>query len=110
MTELITSKRTPVPANHLNSITSVELEGVSGGASTAKTWTAYVASQRAAVAPQYKDIVCAGAGVKGGATFATQVYGADRTTDADKIRAAQTLQGVCLGGDRLPEAAPQTPF
>jgi hypothetical protein len=96
--------------HHFSIITTVELEGVSGGAAAAKTWNAYVASQRAAVAPQYKDIVCAGAGVKGGDQFATQVYGADRTTDADKIRAAQTLKGVCLGGDRLPEAAPQTPF
>jgi len=73
-------------------------------------WDSYVNSQRAKVAPSYRSVVCTAAGVKGGPEMATQTYGADRTTNADKIRAAETIKGVCLGGARLPEAAPQSPF
>jgi len=93
----------------MTSINPSDLARVSGGASQ-KTWNAYVQGQRAAIAPAYKQVVCSGAGVTGGPQMATQVYGADRTTDADKIRAAETLKGICLGGSRLPEAAPQSPF
>ena len=92
----------------MRSISTSDLARVSGGAS--QTWDSYVKGQRAAIAPAYKQVVCAGAGVKGGPEMATQVYGADRTTEGDKIRAAQTLKGICLGGSRLPEAAPQSPF
>ena len=89
------------------SITNGDLDRVSGGGAS---WDAYVRSQRAAVAAPYKRVVCAAAGVKGGKQFATQVYGADNTTSGDMIRAAETLKGVCMGGTRLPEAAPQSPF
>jgi hypothetical protein len=92
----------------VNPINTSDLARVSGGAS--QTWDSYVKGQRAAVAPAYKQVVCAATGVKGGPQMATQVYGADRTTDADKIRAAQTLKGICLGGSHLPEAAPPSPF
>ena len=89
------------------SISAAELGRVTGGGAA---WDSYVKNQRAAVAPAYRSVVCAAAGVKGGSELATQVYGADRATNADKIRAAETIKGVCLGGTRLPEAAPQSPF
>jgi hypothetical protein len=87
-----------------------ELAHATGGAAKGSSWDAYVNSQRAAVAPAYKQVVCAAAGVKGGPEFATQVYGKDRTTGGDMIRAAETLKGVCMGGARLPAAAPESPF
>ena len=90
-------------------IPSTELAGVAGGAQPS-TWDAYVKSQRQAVSGHYKNVVCTAAGVKGGREFATQVYGKERTTGADMIRAAETLRGVCMGGSRLPEQAPQSPF
>ena len=84
-----------------------DLARVCGGAAA---WDAFVKDERASVAGDYKGIVCKGAGVKGGPPFATQVYGANRTTEKDKIRAAQALTNVCMGGRRLPAAAPPTPF
>lgn len=84
-----------------------DLGAVTGGGSQ---WDAYVKSQRAAVAPAYRNVVCTTAGIKGGPTMAEGVYGADRADSSDKIRAAQTIRGVCMGGARLPEAAPQSPF
>lgn len=90
-------------------IANEDLARVSGGAQPS-TWDAYVRSQRQAVAPAYKNVVCTAAGVKGGKQFATEVYGADRTNSGDMIRAAQTLKEVCMGGARLPDAAPQSPF
>jgi hypothetical protein len=99
-----------ITMNDFIAIPILELDRVSGGASKPQTWDAYVRSQRAAVAPAYKDVVCAATGVKGGPELATQVYGKDRTTGADMIRAAQTLKGVCLGGAHLPEQAPASPF
>ncbi len=89
-------------------ITTSELETISGGAKSA--WDSYVASQRTAIAPAYKSVVCTTAGIKGGPQLATQVYGADRTTGADMIRAAETVRGVCQGGAQLPSAAPASPF
>jgi hypothetical protein len=91
----------------MQELTSIDLERVNGGGAD---WDAYVRRQRASVAAPYKNIVCAGAGVKGGREFATQVYGADRTTGADMVRAAEALKTVCMGGRRLPEQAPPTPF
>ncbi len=85
----------------------IDLERVTGGGSA---WDAYVRGQRKSVAGAYKNVVCTAAGVKGGREFATQVYGADRTTGADMVRAAETLKSVCMGGARLPEQAPATPF
>jgi hypothetical protein len=93
--------------NNFIALDDLDLARVTGGASS---WDAYVKSQRSAVAAPYKQVVCTTAGIKGGPEFATQVYGADRTTQADKIRAAQTISGVCTGGLRLPEAAPPSPF
>jgi hypothetical protein len=93
--------------NNFIALDDLDLGRVIGGGSS---WDAYVKSQRSAVAAPYKQVVCTTAGIKGGPEFATQVYGADRTTQADKIRAAQTISGVCMGGVRLPEAAPQSPF
>jgi hypothetical protein len=90
-------------------IASSDLTGVSGGAQPS-AWDAYVKGQRKAVAGAYRNVVCTAAGVKGGPEFATQVYGKERTTGADMIRAAETLKGVCMGGARLPEQAPQSPF
>lgn len=94
-------------SNDFLALDDLALAQVTGGGSA---WDAYVKSQRSAVAPHYKQVVCATAGIKGGPELATQVYGAERTTQADKIRAAQTISGVCLGGARLPEAAPPSPF
>jgi hypothetical protein len=94
--------------DHFTTIASLELDAVTGGAQS--SWDAYVKGQRAAVAAPYKNVVCTGAGVKGGREFATQVYGKDRATGADMIRAAETLKGVCMGGKRLPIQAPPSPF
>lgn len=88
-------------------ISSDELASVCGGGAD---WDAYVKKQRAAVAPAYKNVVCAATGVKGGRQFATEVYGKDRTTSGDMIRAAETLKSVCMGGSHLPEQAPPSPF
>lgn len=90
-----------------DSIDTDQLAHVVGGG---KAWDAYVKSQRTAIAPSYKQVVCSAAGVKGGPMMATEAYGADRTTQADRIRAAETIRGVCMGGERLPDAAPQSPF
>ena len=90
-----------------DSIDSNQLARVVGGGGA---WDAYVKSQRSAVAPSFRQVVCTTAGVKGGPTMATEAYGAERTTQADRIRAAETIRGVCLGGARLPEAAPPHPF
>jgi hypothetical protein len=91
-------------------IDEILLDRVSGGVARPPTWADYVRGQRSAVAGDYKTIVCAGAGVKGGPQMATEVYGADRTTDFDKINAAKTLRGICTGGSSLPAAAPPSPF
>ena len=88
-------------------VQTIDLERVCGGGSS---WDNYVRSQRAGVAAKYKQVVCSAAGVKGGRELATQVYGADRTTGSDMVRAAETLKSVCMGGARLPEQAPATPF
>jgi hypothetical protein len=97
--------------SEFSTISDRELERVSGGAGASNPqWDAYVRNQRASVAGQYKNVVCTATGVKGGREFATQVYGKDRTTGADMIRAAQTLKEVCMGGSSLPEQAPATPF
>ena len=90
-------------------LTIIELGTITGGAAKG-SWDAYVASQRAAVAAPYKQVVCTTAGIKGGPELATQVYGKDRTTGADMIRAAETVRSVCLGGSQLPSAAPASPF
>jgi hypothetical protein len=97
-----------VKGTTMQTLDDLDLGRIHGGAQTA--WDKYVAGQRTAVAPAYKSVVCTAAGVKGGPEFATQVYGAARTTTGDKIRAAETIRGVCMGGARLPEAAPQSPF
>jgi hypothetical protein len=92
----------------LNTFPSIDdLEHVCGGGAA---WDAHVKSERSRVAGSYKDIVCAGAGVKGGPQLATQVYGSARTTGGDMVRAAKTLRTVCMGGSRLPEQAPPHPF
>ena len=91
----------------LTAIPIDELAAVCGGGSA---WDSYVKQQRTAVAPAYKNVVCAATGVKGGRQFATEVYGKDRTTNNDMIRAAQTLKEVCMGGSHLPEQAPASPF
>ena len=84
-----------------------QLSSITGGASA---WDAYVKSQRKQVAPAFKQVVCTTAGIKGGPEMATQVYGKERANQNDMIRASETLRGICLGGERLPEAAPQSPF
>ena len=95
--------------NEFISIATTDLDDITGGAQQS-SWDAYVKSQRGAVAGDYKTVVCAGAGVKGGPEFAKQVYGADRATSADQVRAATTLKDVCMGGKRLPALAPPSPF
>lgn len=91
----------------MQTISSTDLARVAGGGSS---WDSYVKGKRSAVAPAYRQVVCTTAGVKGGREFATQVYGAERTTNADMIRGAETIKGVCMGGERLPSAAPASPF
>jgi|HubBroStandDraft_6_1064221.scaffolds.fasta_scaffold84981_4 hypothetical protein len=89
------------------SISSSDLDLVSGGAG--QTFDAYSASERTRVAPEYKTIVCTGAGVKGAPDLAKGVYGA-AATDSDKIRGAEMLKSYCNGGSGLPAQAPKTPF
>lgn len=84
-----------------------KLANVTGGGAA---WDSYVKTQRKAVATPYKQVVCTTAGVRGGPEMATQVYGADRTTGSDMIRASETIKGICMGGTSLPEAAPASPF
>lgn len=91
----------------MQTISLTDLATVTGGGNA---WDSYVKSQRGSVAAPYKQVVCTTAGIKGGPQFANQVYGKDRTTGADMIRAAETLKGVCMGGSRLPEQAPESPF
>ena len=89
------------------SISITDLTLVSGGQSP--TFDEFANGERARVAAPYKQIVCAGAGVKGGPDLAKGVYGAS-APDADKIRAAKMLDAYCAGGAQLPSAAPKTPF
>ena len=93
--------------SHFIELGTVELARVAGGGAS---WDSYVKHQRSAVAEPYKKVVCTAAGVKGGPEFATQVYGKERTNGGDMIRAAETLKGICMGGARLPAAAPESPF
>jgi hypothetical protein len=90
------------------SLSTTDLARVSGGEG-GNSFDAFADKERARVADPYKQIVCAGAGVKGGPDLAKGVYGAG-ASDADKIRAAETLKGYCLGGAQLPAAAPKSPF
>ncbi|HTL32916.1 MAG TPA: hypothetical protein VL326_07320 [Kofleriaceae bacterium] len=88
------------------SLSSSDLSSVSGGEGA---FDAFADKERARVADQYKQIVCTGAGVKGGQDLAKGVYGAN-ASDTDKIRGAELLKSYCLGGSQLPAAAPKTPF
>lgn len=83
------------------------LSTVSGGEGS--SFDAFADKERARIAEPYKQIVCAGAGVKGAPELAKGVYGTG-ATDGDKIRAAEMLKSYCLGGSQLPAAAPKTPF
>lgn len=94
----------------LASIPAADLTTVSGGARQATEWDRYVQAQRRAIAPDYQNIVATTAGIKGGPPMAIQVYGADRTTEFDKINAAKTLRDYIMGGTHLPAAAPASPF
>ncbi|HUS29866.1 MAG TPA: hypothetical protein VMZ53_15280 [Kofleriaceae bacterium] len=87
-------------------LSSSDLNTVSGGEGG---FDAFADRERARIAEPYKQIVCAGAGVKGGQELAKGVYGPN-ATDTDKIRAAEVLKSYCLGGAQLPAAAPKTPF
>ena len=93
-------------------ITFGELDRVCGGAAKKSdpVWDAYVAGERKRIKKDYNRVVCTTTGVKGGPPMAEQTYGKPRTTNADRIRAAQTLTGICNTGDHLPEGAPEYPF
>ena len=90
----------------LPTISISDLASVSGGEGA---FDAFADKERARVSDQYKQIVCTGAGVKGGQELAKGVYGPN-ASDTDKIRAAEVLKSYCLGGAQLPAAAPKTPF
>lgn len=90
------------------SLSLSDLATVSGGEG-ASGFDAYADKERARIAEPYKQIVCAGAGVKGAPELAKGVYGTG-ASDGDKIRAAEMLKSYCLGGSHLPAAAPKTPF
>jgi hypothetical protein len=93
--------------NCFTSISTVDLAAVSGGNDS--TFEAFANKERARVADPYRQIVCAGAGVKGAPDLAKGVYGAN-ASDADKIRGAEMLRAYCQGGAKLPAAAPPSPF
>ena len=89
------------------SISSADLVTVSGG--EGGSFEAFADKERASIAPAYKQIVCTGAGIKGGQELAKGVYGPG-ASGTDQIRAAEVLKSYCLGGSQLPAAAPKTPF
>ena len=90
-------------------LTVVELSTVTGGQAASSSFSEYTSGQRAKIAEPYRQVVCTTAGIKGGPDLATGVYGAG-ASDADKIRAAETLNKYCLGGATLPAQAPKSPF
>jgi hypothetical protein len=85
-----------------------ELSTVSGGAAAA-SYDQYASDLKDSLRGKYKSFVCDGAGLKGGTTFADQVYGKGASSD-DKIRATQMITKYCNGGANLPAAAPAFPF
>ena len=91
----------------LSTISTTDLALVSGGNENA--FETFANSERARIAEPYKQIVCAGAGIKGGPDLAKGIYGAN-VPDAEKVRAAKMLQTYCQGGAQLPAAAPKSPF
>ena len=90
-------------------ISSDDLARVHGGGAK---WDAYKKKMHAKVAPDYKEVVCAGAGVEGGPIFAKEAYGADRATQRDWIRGGIAVRETCRSGgpDHLPAKAPPLPF
>ncbi len=97
--------------SNLSTVSFQDLGRIAGGqnASSPSSFDAYANKERARIADPYKQIVCAGAGVKGAPDLAKGVYGPG-ASDADKIRGAEMLKQYCLGGARLPAAAPKSPF
>jgi hypothetical protein len=90
----------------LASIAAADLVHVAGGAG--QTFQDFTNSERDRVMPAYRNVVCTGAGVKGGEKLADGLW--NNATDAEKIAAANALRGLCLGNTRLPSQAPATPF
>ena len=87
---------------------STDLATVSGGEG-ASSFESFADKERASIAPAYRQIVCTGAGVKGGQELAKGVYGQGASVN-DQVRAAEVLKSYCMGGSQLPAAAPKTPF
>lgn len=92
-------------------ISLTDLEAVSGGAgaATSGSYDQYANGLKDTLRKDYKSFVCSGAGLKGGTTFADQVYGKS-ATDADKVRASEMIKSYCNAGSQLPAAAPAFPF
>jgi len=90
----------------MQTITSLDLTSVTGGA---QSFQDYTADKRAQVADPYRQVVCTTAGIKGGPDLASGMYG-QGASDADKIRAAEVLNKYCMGGASLPAQAPRSPF
>jgi hypothetical protein len=86
-----------------------ELSTITGGAAASTSYDQYATGLKDSLRTQYKGLVCDGAGLKGGTTFADQVYGKG-ASDGDKIRATQMITKYCNGGTNLPAAAPAFPF
>jgi hypothetical protein len=91
----------------MQTLSLTDLECVTGGA--AQTYDQYAGGLKDSLKQQYKNLVCDGAGLKGGGELASQVYGKG-ASDGDKIRASQLLTKYCQGGSKLPSAAPAFPF
>jgi hypothetical protein len=92
-------------------ISLTDLEAVSGGAGSgsAGSYDQYANGLKDTLRKDYKSFVCSGAGLKGGTTFADQVYGKN-ATDGDKVRASEMIKSYCNAGTQLPAAAPAFPF
>ena len=90
----------------LASIATTDLARVAGGAG--QSFKQFTDAERARIMPAYKNVVCTGAGVKGGEQLALGLW--KDASDKEKILSAGALKGLCLSNDRLPSQAPATPF
>ena len=106
----------PVITDNFASISADALVTVSGGAgapaAAPQKFDEFVEAERQRIAPMYKGVVCTTTGVKGGPALANNLYGKDGAGApvSEQIRGANFLNKFCSEGERLPTAAPPSPF
>lgn len=89
----------------MRDLRDIDLTRVCGGAPAGPEWKAYEARQRAKATKALRGVACPLAGAMGGKQAATEVYGADRTTQDDMIRAGGMLENICWRASTLPNGA-----